>query len=286
MRVFLVLIPLTGVAATCISAMDCSLNGVCSSGMCSCDSPWTGMQCESLTYSVTPAGAKNIWVGANTSVCRRVRPYPRLRHSRAPTNVTPLIFSLSHFSSNETLNTWNGPILRDSSGVYHGKFTRACSRPPDEHPSTQPSLHLVPLNQNSVRACVRARVPLGHTLHRARRVLLAHGPFRLDVKAQPARARHQPRGAVVPQRVQPHRLHHGGLSGGPDYGRGQPGGSLFGEPVDVPRRRRLQSSTHFRKGRRTLHDEPRNRHRVDHTVSRQAVDHVCDDSAPPLPLHG
>ena len=77
---------IVAVSATCTTDTDCSLNGVCTAGACACDSPWGGSQCETLIYAVTPAGAKNIWQGAQT---------------------------------NETLNSWNGPIIRDGNCVYH-----------------------------------------------------------------------------------------------------------------------------------------------------------------------
>jgi hypothetical protein len=74
------------VRATCTTSFDCSLNGVCASGECTCDSPWSGAQCETLLYATTPAAAQNIWSGPNTS---------------------------------ETLNSWNGPILHAADGTYH-----------------------------------------------------------------------------------------------------------------------------------------------------------------------
>jgi hypothetical protein len=76
-------------ARACATDFDCSLNGVCdtSTGECACDSPWAGSQCEQLVYAVTPAACKNLWVGPST---------------------------------NDTLNTWNGPILHDAAtNTYH-----------------------------------------------------------------------------------------------------------------------------------------------------------------------
>lgn len=69
--------------ATCNVDFDCSLNGVCNAGVCNCDSPWSGSACETLLYAVTPASGKNLWTG------------------------------------NLSLNTWNGPIIRDPTGLYH-----------------------------------------------------------------------------------------------------------------------------------------------------------------------
>ena len=65
------------VAHSCVSDFDCSLNGVCdlSESVCKCDSPWSGSSCETMTFSVTPASAKNLWTGS------------------------------------EDANTWNGPIV-------------------------------------------------------------------------------------------------------------------------------------------------------------------------------
>ena len=54
-------------AQACATDFDCSLNGLCSSGACACDSPWSGAACETLVYAVTPARAKNLWVGSATS---------------------------------------------------------------------------------------------------------------------------------------------------------------------------------------------------------------------------
>lgn len=50
--------------AACGSDADCSLNGVCAGGVCSCDAPWSGVACAALAFAVTPAGARNIY---NTS---------------------------------------------------------------------------------------------------------------------------------------------------------------------------------------------------------------------------
>lgn len=88
MRVLLLASLATLAQAACKTDIDCSLNGVCSasSGTCACDSPWSGIACDSLSFAVTPIGAKNIWVGGNT---------------------------------NSSLNTWNGPIVKDAKGMYH-----------------------------------------------------------------------------------------------------------------------------------------------------------------------
>jgi hypothetical protein len=73
----------SALAQACTSNFNCSLNGVCKAGACACDSPWVGPACSTLQYKVTPASAKNVWTG------------------------------------DENLNTWNGPILHGSDGLYH-----------------------------------------------------------------------------------------------------------------------------------------------------------------------
>ena len=71
-------------AATCTSDLDCSLNGVCSAGSCSCDKPWRGVGCQVMGYAAqTPASAKDL------------------------------------FPINRSHNTWNGPIVGPVDGQYH-----------------------------------------------------------------------------------------------------------------------------------------------------------------------
>ena len=70
-------------SSPCATDLDCTLNGVCSSGACACDAPWTGAACDKLAFAVTPASAKDIY---NVSDVR---------------------------------NTWNGPIARASDGTLH-----------------------------------------------------------------------------------------------------------------------------------------------------------------------
>ena len=72
--------------ASCNDAFDCSLNGECKGGTCACYSPWGGFFCQTLQYAETPASAKNLWTGSGT---------------------------------NESLNTWNGPIMQGVDGVFH-----------------------------------------------------------------------------------------------------------------------------------------------------------------------
>jgi len=75
---------LLAIDKTCTSDLDCSLNGVCSSGVCECDAPWTGTACGVLGYKTTPASGKSL--------------YPE----------------------SDPRNTWNGPIIRGADdGTYH-----------------------------------------------------------------------------------------------------------------------------------------------------------------------
>ena len=67
---------IVAVQAACNVDFDCSLNGLCTGGECVCDSPWSGSECETLLYAVTPASGKDLWTG------------------------------------NASLNTWNGPIVK------------------------------------------------------------------------------------------------------------------------------------------------------------------------------
>ena len=53
-------------AAACVSNLDCSLNGVCSSGACVCDPGWSGASCGNLSLSSTSASLGHPW-GSGTS---------------------------------------------------------------------------------------------------------------------------------------------------------------------------------------------------------------------------
>ena len=83
----------------CETSLDCSLNGVCTAGICSCDSPWTGPRCGILRFaSPSPAAGRDLW----------------------PVNDT------AH-------NTWNGPMIGpEDDGLYHMYL------PVYAHPSTTP----------------------------------------------------------------------------------------------------------------------------------------------------
>lgn len=69
-------------AAPCSSALDCSLNGVCSASACVCDAPWAGAACERLAFATTPAAAKSL--------------APRA----------------------DARNTWNGPIVAEADAFH------------------------------------------------------------------------------------------------------------------------------------------------------------------------
>eukprot|EP00037_Helgoeca_nana_P002527 m.34416 g.34416 ORF g.34416 m.34416 type:complete len:358 (+) comp12652_c0_seq1:44-1117(+) len=80
----LALVVLPSVAsASCASDLDCSLNGVCSSGACVCDKPWQGTTCTTLGYKTTPASAKSL------------------------------------YNISDPRNTWNGPIVTAPDGKFH-----------------------------------------------------------------------------------------------------------------------------------------------------------------------
>eukprot|EP00927_Polykrikos_kofoidii_P038148 TRINITY_DN32432_c0_g1_i1.p1 TRINITY_DN32432_c0_g1~~TRINITY_DN32432_c0_g1_i1.p1 ORF type:complete len:369 (+),score=31.04 TRINITY_DN32432_c0_g1_i1:76-1182(+) len=76
------LLVLPAIALACTSDLDCSLNGVCSGGACSCDAPWKGESCGVLGFAVTSASAKSL------------------------------------YTEDDTRNTWNGPIV-ELNGKYH-----------------------------------------------------------------------------------------------------------------------------------------------------------------------
>ena len=50
---------------TSVCTQDCMLNGQCKltgkSGICACDTPWTGSNCGVLAYATTPASAKSLY---------------------------------------------------------------------------------------------------------------------------------------------------------------------------------------------------------------------------------
>lgn len=45
----------------CTSALDCSLNGECDTGVCVCDRPWGGPACGALQYATTPSSGKSLF---------------------------------------------------------------------------------------------------------------------------------------------------------------------------------------------------------------------------------
>lgn len=90
-------------ATPCSTDLDCSLNGVCTGGVCVCDKPWGGTGCGVLQYKPNqPVSAKSLY---------------NLNTSGAPASgpcVTPT-------STCDALNTWNGPIVDTTAidGKYH-----------------------------------------------------------------------------------------------------------------------------------------------------------------------
>jgi len=88
-RALLLLLIARTSAAACTSDLDCALNGVCNTadGTCTCDVPWTGPRCESLTFAQAdkqPTAGKDLYPASDTF-----------------------------------FNTWNGPMLGPINGSYH-----------------------------------------------------------------------------------------------------------------------------------------------------------------------
>ena len=54
-------------AVACSTDFDCSLNGVCSAGVCSCDVPWHGPACELLGVQPAPAAGPAYGTNATSS---------------------------------------------------------------------------------------------------------------------------------------------------------------------------------------------------------------------------
>ena len=79
----LALAPSLRAAAQCASDLDCALNGLCAAGACACDAPWSGPNCATLAFAVTPASAHSLY---------------------------PL---------SDPRNTWNGPIVAGPDGLLH-----------------------------------------------------------------------------------------------------------------------------------------------------------------------
>jgi hypothetical protein len=72
MRAFaalLLLLVLPSAFAMCQSDVDCSLSGVCTDGVCTCDPGWVGVDCHSLNVTlVDPADGIDEWdEGASSS---------------------------------------------------------------------------------------------------------------------------------------------------------------------------------------------------------------------------
>ena len=45
---------------SCKSDLECSLNGVCTSGACVCVKPWGGASCGVLQYATTPRSGHSV----------------------------------------------------------------------------------------------------------------------------------------------------------------------------------------------------------------------------------
>lgn len=81
------------VAVGCMTDLNCSLNGVCTSGACVCDKPWGDTGCGVLQYkATTPSTGKDLYPFNNSGAA--VQP-------------------------STSLNTWGGPIVGPVNGVYH-----------------------------------------------------------------------------------------------------------------------------------------------------------------------
>ena len=62
----LVYVKLTAAGATCLSDIDCQLNGVCQeAGLCQCDKAWTGVDCSVL--NLLPAKQENGYGGRGSN---------------------------------------------------------------------------------------------------------------------------------------------------------------------------------------------------------------------------
>lgn len=79
LQVFKVVLALSScasvVAAGCSTDLDCSLNGVCTSGACVCDKPWGGDGCGVLQYKTTsPASGKGTMHNARCTALKLTAP--------------------------------------------------------------------------------------------------------------------------------------------------------------------------------------------------------------------
>ena len=50
----------SGLIAGCQTDQNCSLNGVCENGTCSCDKPWAGDRCQTLKIAPGKVGVNDI----------------------------------------------------------------------------------------------------------------------------------------------------------------------------------------------------------------------------------
>ena len=82
---------LASAAAACTTPLDCSLNGLCSDGVCVCDAGWSGSACGNLTLAETDPTLGHAWDSGSSS--------------------------------------WGGLPLRDDNGTWHlfySQFVRGC----------------------------------------------------------------------------------------------------------------------------------------------------------------
>eukprot|EP00039_Didymoeca_costata_P033068 m.40577 g.40577 ORF g.40577 m.40577 type:complete len:362 (+) comp9681_c0_seq1:64-1149(+) len=79
----LLMLAFTGLSTstTCESNMNCSLNGVCNTGNCVCDHPWTGPSCATLKMGLAKPGGM--------------------------------------YGYSPNVSSWGGSVIRDGNGTYH-----------------------------------------------------------------------------------------------------------------------------------------------------------------------
>jgi hypothetical protein len=92
--------------ASCTNDMDCSLNGVCTSGSCHCDPAWNGSACDRLATLPTDRAQPVAAYGGDS------QPQPESQGARTP-----------------NVSSWGGNILRGDDGRYHlwvSEFVNDC----------------------------------------------------------------------------------------------------------------------------------------------------------------
>ena len=139
--------------ASCTTATDCSLNGVCvdSSSTCTCDPPWTGPRCGILAFSAaSPAAGRSL------------------------------------YNSEDVLhNTWNGPMVQDAAtGQVRRLPPLLCSSTRDPQHRTQGT---------GTTRCMRASVPHIPLCHLVRRCCIPHAPEALSARSPRSTSTRSPR---------------------------------------------------------------------------------------------